>query len=149
PGGGARGRLGQRGQPRARADPMSLRRAFRRDAGRLCLRPRHQAGAARTGRNKMNQEYRDRFAALHQPGNPILLYNIWDVSSAKAVAEAGAQAIATGSHGLAEANGFPDGEGIPLALLLDCVRRIVGAVELPVTVRSEERRVGEEWNGGW
>ena len=85
----------------------------------------------------MNQEYRDRFAALHQPGNPILLYNIWDVSSAKAVAAAGAQAIATGSHGLAEANGFPDGEGIPLALLLDCVRRIVGAVELPVTVDFE------------
>src|SRR5690606_41851690 len=85
----------------------------------------------------MNQEYRDRFAALHQPGNPILLYNIWDVSSAKAVAAAGAQAIATGSHGLAEANGFPDGEGIPLALLLDCVRRIVGGVDLPVSVDFE------------
>lgn len=85
----------------------------------------------------MNQEYRDRFAALHQAGNPILLYNIWDVSSAKAVAAAGAKAIATGSHGLAEANGFPDGEGIPLALLLDCVRRIVDGVDLPVSVDFE------------
>ena len=85
----------------------------------------------------MNQDYRDSFAALHQPGNPILLYNIWDVGSAKAVAAAGAAAIATGSHGLAEANGFPDGEAIPLNLFLDCVRRIVDGVDLPVTADFE------------
>ena len=85
----------------------------------------------------MNQDYRDSFAALHQPGNPILLYNIWDVGSAKAVAAAGAAAIATGSHGLAEANGFPDGEAIPLNLFLDCVRRIVDGVHLPVTADFE------------
>lgn len=85
----------------------------------------------------MNQDLRDRFGALHQPGNPVLLYNIWDVSSAQAVAKGGAQAIATGSHGLAEANGFPDGEGIPFNLFLDCVRRIVGGVDLPVTADFE------------
>jgi len=85
----------------------------------------------------MNQDFRDRFAALHQPGNPVLLYNIWDVSSAQAVAAGGAQAIATGSHGLAEANGYPDGEGIPFNLFLDCVRRIVNGVDLPVTADFE------------
>ncbi|HWK40900.1 MAG TPA: isocitrate lyase/phosphoenolpyruvate mutase family protein [Croceibacterium sp.] len=85
----------------------------------------------------MNQDFRDRFAALHQPGNPVLLYNIWDVSSAQAVAVGGAQAIATGSHGLAEANGYPDGEGIPFNLFLDCVRRIVNGVDLPVTADFE------------
>lgn len=85
----------------------------------------------------MNTELRERFAALHQPGNPVLLYNIWDVSSAQAVAAGGAQAIATGSHGLAEANGYPDGEGIPFNLFLDCVRRIVNGVELPVTADFE------------
>ncbi len=37
------------------------------------------------------------FAALHQPGNPLILYNIWDAGSAAAVAKAGAKAIATGS----------------------------------------------------
>ena len=57
----------------------------------------------------MNQDYRDAFAALHVPGDPVLLYNVWDVGSAKAVAAGGAKAIATGSHGVAEANGFPDG----------------------------------------
>lgn len=80
---------------------------------------------------------REAFAALHKPGDPVLLYNIWDVSSAKAVAGAGAKAIATGSHGLAEAAGFADGENIPFNLFLDIVRRIVGAVEVPVTADFE------------
>ena len=30
------------------------------------------------------------FAALHVPGDPVILYNAWDAGSAKAVAEAGA-----------------------------------------------------------
>ncbi len=85
----------------------------------------------------MNQELRDRFAALHQPGKPVLLYNIWDVSSAKAVAAGGAPALATGSYSLAEANGYPDGERIPLNLVLDCVRRIVQAADLPLSVDFE------------
>lgn len=85
----------------------------------------------------MNQELRDRFAGMHRPGNPVLLYNIWDVGSAKAVAAGGAKALATGSHGLAEANGYPDGEGIPFNLFLDCVRRIVDGVDLPVTADFE------------
>ena len=37
------------------------------------------------------------FRALHVPGDPLVLFNIWDAGSARAVAEAGAQAIATGS----------------------------------------------------
>jgi 2-methylisocitrate lyase-like PEP mutase family enzyme len=85
----------------------------------------------------MNPNLRDRFAALHIPGDPLLLYNIWDVGSAKAVAEAGAPALSTGSHSLAEAQGFPDGEGIPLNRLLDTVRHIVAAVEIPVSVDFE------------
>jgi len=85
----------------------------------------------------MNQELRDRFAALHVPGDPLLLYNIWDVGSAKAVAAAGAPALATGSHSLAEAQGFPDGEGIPLNLFLDTIRRIVAAVDIPVSADFE------------
>jgi len=85
----------------------------------------------------MNQDLRDRFAALHVPGNPVLLYNMWDVGSAVAVAKGGARALATGSHGLAEAQGFPDGEGIPFNLFLDSVRRIVAAVDIPVTADFE------------
>ena len=85
----------------------------------------------------MNSDLRKRFAELHVPGNPVLLYNIWDVGSAKAVAAGGAKALATGSHSLAEANGFADGEQIPFNLFLDCVRRIVQGVELPVSIDFE------------
>ena len=85
----------------------------------------------------MNQEFRDRFAALHVPGDPVLLYNIWDVASAQAVAAGGAKALATGSHAVAESQGFPDGEGIPFNLFLDCTRRIVEGVDLPVTADFE------------
>jgi hypothetical protein len=54
------------------------------------------------------------FAALHVPGDPVVLYNIWDVGSALAVIAAGAKALATGSHPVADANGFPDGQQVPI-----------------------------------
>ena len=85
----------------------------------------------------MDQKLRDRFGKLHQPGKPVLLYNIWDVASAKAVAAAGAPALATGSYAISEANGYKDGEEIPFNLYLDCTRRIVEGVDLPVTADFE------------
>jgi 2-methylisocitrate lyase-like PEP mutase family enzyme len=77
------------------------------------------------------------FAALHVPGNPVVLYNIWDVGSALAVVKAGAKALATGSHPVADANGFPDGEEVPIDFALANARRIAEAVELPLTVDFE------------
>jgi 2-methylisocitrate lyase-like PEP mutase family enzyme len=85
----------------------------------------------------MNQDLRARFAALHVPGDPVLLYNIWDVGSAKAVAAGGAKALATGSHSLAEAQGYPDGEGIPFNRFLDTIRHIAAAVAIPVSADFE------------
>lgn len=85
----------------------------------------------------MNSELRNRFGELHRPGKPILLYNIWDVASAKAVAAAGAPALATGSYAISEANGYRDGEEIPFNLYLDCTRRIVEGVDVPVTADFE------------
>lgn len=46
------------------------------------------------------------FARLHTPGKPLILYNIWDTGSARALAGAGAQAIATVSASLANAQGY-------------------------------------------
>ena len=77
------------------------------------------------------------FAALHVPGDPVVLYNIWDAGSAKVVAEAGAKAIATGSHPVADALAMADGEQVPLDLVFANARRIVGAVDLPVTIDFE------------
>jgi len=39
-----------------------------------------------TGRRSKAEQFRE----LHVPGNPLILFNIWDVGSAKAVANAGA-----------------------------------------------------------
>ncbi|OED46813.1 phosphonomutase [Rhodobacteraceae bacterium (ex Bugula neritina AB1)] len=84
--------------------------------------------------------YSDRaaaFAALHQPGNPLVLYNIWDAGSAKAIAGAGASALATGSFPVAAAQGFADGEQVPLEFVLGNAERIVAATDLPVTIDFE------------
>ncbi len=77
------------------------------------------------------------FAALHVPGDPVVLYNIWDVGSAQAVIAAGAKALATGSHPVADANGFPDGEKVPIDFALANARRIADAVGVPLTVDFE------------
>ena len=77
------------------------------------------------------------FAALHVPGDPLILYNIWDAGSAKAVAEAGAKAIATGSASVAAAQGYHDAEALPLELALANAERVVAAVDLPVTIDFE------------
>jgi 2-methylisocitrate lyase-like PEP mutase family enzyme len=79
----------------------------------------------------------EQFAALHVPGDPLILFNIWDAGSAVAVARAGAKAIATGSASVAGANGFEDGETVPLDLVLANAARIASAVELPVTIDFE------------
>lgn len=84
-----------------------------------------------------NNEKARAFAALHVAGEPLVLYNIWDAGSAHAVGRAGAKAVATGSASVAAANGFDDGEAVPLALALDNARRIAAAVDLPITVDFE------------
>jgi len=77
------------------------------------------------------------FAALHVKGSPVLLYNAWDAGSAKAVLEAGAKAVATSSWAVAEAQGYRDGEHIPLDLVERIVARIADTVEVPVTADFE------------
>jgi 2-methylisocitrate lyase-like PEP mutase family enzyme len=77
------------------------------------------------------------FKALHVKGDPVELYNIWDAGSAKVVAEAGAKALATGSWSVAVAQGYGDGEEMPLAFLEQIVARIVATVDLPLTVDME------------
>ena len=77
------------------------------------------------------------FAALHVPGDPVILYNVWDVGSALAVVNAGAKALATGSHPVGDAAGFGDAQKVPLDYVFANARRIVEALELPLTVDFE------------
>jgi len=79
----------------------------------------------------------EQFRALHIPGTPFVLFNIWDPGGAKAVAASGAKAIATSSWSVANANGFADGERIPLGMAIDNLRRIVSGTDLPVTMDLE------------
>lgn len=77
------------------------------------------------------------FKQLHQRGNPLVLYNAWDAGSAKVIAAQGAKAIATGSWSVAASQGYPDGEAIPLDLLLALAARMSYSVSLPVSVDFE------------
>ncbi len=74
---------------------------------------------------------------LHRQGDPLILFNIWDAGSARTLQEAGAKAIATGSWGVAAAQGYEDGEKMPLDEALSNLRRIVASVDLPVTLDFE------------
>ena len=77
------------------------------------------------------------FRALHIPGKPLVLFNIWDVGSARAVAAAGAKAIAMSSWSVAHSNGYDDGEQTPLDMAIDNLRRITCATDLPVSIDLE------------
>lgn len=86
----------------------------------------------------MNQAEAARaFTALHVAGAPLVLFNAWDAGSAKAVEEAGARAVATGSWSVAAAQGFTDAEELPLDFAIANAARIVRAVTLPVTLDFE------------
>ena len=78
------------------------------------------------------------FHRLHRRDNPLVLPNIWDAGSAKAVADAGAKALATSSWAVAAAQGFSDGEEMPLAFVLENLDRIGAVSGLPVTVDFEQ-----------
>jgi 2-methylisocitrate lyase-like PEP mutase family enzyme len=86
----------------------------------------------------MNQmEKAKRFTELHIKGSPLLLYNAWDAGSAKSILDAGAKAIATSSWSVAAAQGYQDGEEIPIEFAERLVARIVSSIDIPVTVDFE------------
>jgi 2-methylisocitrate lyase-like PEP mutase family enzyme len=96
----------------------------------------------------MNPVLATRFHALHADGL-LRLPNAWDAGSARLAQAAGARAVATSSAALAWAHGWPDGDRLPVDLLVRSVRALADAVDLPVTVdieggySDEPARVGE------
>jgi 2-methylisocitrate lyase-like PEP mutase family enzyme len=73
----------------------------------------------------------------HRPGRPLVLVNAWDAATARLVEEAGAEAVATTSAGIAFASGFPDGQKISRDRMLEAVATICRSVSLPVTADVE------------
>jgi 2-methylisocitrate lyase-like PEP mutase family enzyme len=77
------------------------------------------------------------FRDLHNRDHILILPNAWDVASAVIFQNTGFPAIGTTSAGVAAVFGYPDGQHISRDLMLDMVRRIASAVQVPVTADVE------------
>lgn len=77
------------------------------------------------------------FRKLHAGPDVLMLPNAWDAGSARVIESVGAKAIATTSAGVAWSRGYPDGNALPVELLVATAREIVQAVRVPVSVDIE------------
>jgi len=75
------------------------------------------------------------FRRLHQ-GGCFVLPNPWDAGSARYLQHLGFRALATTSAGFAFSKGLPDG-GVPRAAVLEHLRAVVEATEVPVNADFE------------
>ncbi|PPR11739.1 MAG: Carboxyvinyl-carboxyphosphonate phosphorylmutase [Alphaproteobacteria bacterium MarineAlpha11_Bin1] len=85
----------------------------------------------------------EKLQALIDDEDMLVLPNVWDVGSARVVADADYPVIATSSAGVAWSLGYPDGEVISRDDMLSVIRRIVDRVDLPVSA-DMEAGYGEE-----
>lgn len=79
----------------------------------------------------------NQFHSLHHSGKLLLLPNIWDPLGALLLENLGYPAVATASASVAFANGYDDGELIPLKDLLILLKRISDIVSIPVSADVE------------
>ena len=79
----------------------------------------------------------ERLRSLHTPGDPLLLPNVWDVATARAVVAAGFPVVATTSAGVARSLGYDDHEDAPAGEMIAAAWRIARNVDVPVTVDFE------------
>src|SRR3954454_4619270 len=91
------------------------------------MRPTHTADV---------QSRCDLLRSLHRPGDPLLLPNVWDVPTARAVVAAGFPVVATGSVAVAATLGYED-HVAPADAVLAAAARLDAADEVPVTVAAE------------
>jgi len=77
------------------------------------------------------------FHRLHEGPEPLLLPNAWDAGSARLMESLGAKAVATTSAGVAWTHGYPDGDVLPVRMLVSTVVAIARAIRVPLTVDVE------------
>jgi 2-methylisocitrate lyase-like PEP mutase family enzyme len=77
------------------------------------------------------------FRRMHDRSRILVLVNVWDAMSARAVEEAGGRAIATSSATMAHSIGYADGEAAPREEFMAAIARIARSVEAPVTADIE------------
>src|ERR1700730_9356351 len=85
---------------------------------------------------KMQQQYAETFHGLHRTGDPLILFNAWDVATAEAIAK-GSPAVATSSAAVASALGYADGEDVPFDTVTGLVAGMTAAVSVPVSIDLE------------
>src|SRR6185436_16913464 len=89
----------------------------------------------------------DLLRSLHRPGAPLLLPNVWDVATARAVVAAGFPVVATGSVGVAAALGYEDHEA-PADEMLGAAARIASCRRARDRRRRGRLRDGPRRVGG-
>lgn len=87
--------------------------------------------------NNMQTKKAKDFYALHKGENILVLPNAWDASSARLFEQSGFLAIGTTSAGIAYSLGYAEPERISREEMLLSLKRIVGAVSLPVSADIE------------
>ena len=93
-----------------------------------------QYGAMTSTQNP--QQRRARFSELHARPDVFVMPNPFDVGSARMLAHAGFEALATTSAGFAWSQGVDDGQ-VTFDQLLEHVRAVASAVDVPLNVDSE------------
>lgn len=83
-------------------------------------------------------EKAQKLVALYDAPEILRVVNVWDVISAKAIADVSqTTALATAGHSVAATFGYADGQ-IPRELMLDMVGRIAASTELPVSADLDD-----------
>lgn len=92
---------------------------------------------ATVGEVSDHNEKSERFLASHRPGTPLLMANAWDAGSAKLLAAAGFEALATTSSGFAATLGRLDG-AVTRDEALAHSAALVAATDVPVSADLED-----------
>ncbi|MDP4220707.1 MAG: isocitrate lyase/phosphoenolpyruvate mutase family protein [Bacteroidota bacterium] len=79
----------------------------------------------------------EQFLKYHHDKDILVLLNSWDIGSSKLIEASGYKAIATTSMGIAASLGYPDCQIMQLSEMMEIIRGIVRAVQVPVTVDME------------
>jgi 2-methylisocitrate lyase-like PEP mutase family enzyme len=85
----------------------------------------------------LQREKAEAFRRMHDRKRILVLPNAWDAASARVFEAVGFKAVATTSAGVAYALGYPDGEIVPLDMMVAAVGRIARCVNVPVTADME------------
>jgi 2-methylisocitrate lyase-like PEP mutase family enzyme len=94
--------------------------------------PAPDGGAAPSGAALLRALHHGRAA-----GDPLVLPGPWDAASARVFADAGFEALATPSAGVAASLGYADGQGTPPDEMFGAIRRIARVVDIPVSADVE------------